>query len=121
MLGADFFEVKQMRQEKMENKRRANFAAGRNASSMLSTIDELVVKQQNKEIENSILSSVNKQIEMIHKEITALGSQKVREFRDLLRDVGGVNIQKKKTKDMQMDTIEENLQLLENNKNEDTF
>lgn len=41
MLGADFFEVKQMRQEKMEFKRRANFAAGRNASSMMSSAEEV--------------------------------------------------------------------------------
>lgn len=44
MLGADFFEVKHMRQEKMELKRRANFAMGRNNSSMVSSIDDIQVK-----------------------------------------------------------------------------
>jgi hypothetical protein len=120
MLGADFFEVKQMRQEKMELKRRANFAAGRNASSMLSVIDNIQVKQSSKIIENSILNSVNKQIDTIHSEINVLGAAKIKEFRELLRDVGGLNLHKKKS-NLQMDTIEENLQLLENHKNEETF
>lgn len=46
MLGADFFEVKQVKQEKFENKRRANFAQGRNASSMgmASSIDGIELK-----------------------------------------------------------------------------
>lgn len=109
MLGADFFEVKQMRQEKMEFKRRANFAAGRNASSMMSSVEEVQVKQSNKVIENTILASVNKQIELIHNEIQNLGQQKIKEFRELLREVGGVNLKKKGTKEVAMDTIEENL------------
>jgi hypothetical protein len=73
MLGADFFESKQMRQEKSENKRRSNFVQGRNASSMASSIDNIQMKTQNRIIENSILESVNSQISQIRNEIESLG------------------------------------------------
>ena len=71
MLGADFFDVKQMKQEKQDIKRRANFAAGRNASSMMSSIDENFINENGRAavIENGILLSVSKQIQAITTEI----------------------------------------------------
>lgn len=57
MLGADFFEAKQQKQDRVDNKRRANFAAGKNQSSMMSNIEEMEVTKASgiKNIENNIL------------------------------------------------------------------
>jgi len=118
MLGADFFEVKQLKQEKKDSKRRANFAAGRQASSMMSSIDEIEINRGIKNIENNILRGVNDQIDKIKDKIYEMGMEKTKAFRELLRGASGLNTKTgnhgKHDYDGAMDTIEENLQLLEN-------